>query len=49
MIQEGQIVLLHGTVGNLAADRLERIRSRLGQWISGGTAEESTAREAEGN
>ena len=39
--------LLHGTVGNLAADRLERIRSRLGRWISGGTAEESTAREGE--
>jgi mRNA interferase MazF len=39
--------LLHGTVGNLAADRLERIRSRLGRWISGGPAGESTAREAE--
>jgi mRNA interferase MazF len=28
--------LLHGAVGNLASDRLERIRSRLGRWITRG-------------
>ncbi len=27
--------LLCGAIGNLAPDRLERIRSRLGHWISG--------------
>jgi mRNA interferase MazF len=37
--------LLHGTLGNLAADRLERIRSRLGRWISIGTATGSTRKE----
>lgn len=31
--------LLHGAVGNLATDRLERIRARLGQWISHGAVE----------
>lgn len=29
--------LLHGALGDLATDRLERIRSRLGRWISSGT------------
>jgi len=28
--------LLCGAIGNLATDRLESIRSRLGRWISGG-------------
>jgi len=39
--------LLHGAVGNLAADRLERIRSRLARWISGGIGTESTRKEVE--
>jgi hypothetical protein len=28
--------LLHGAIGNLTSDRLERIRSRLGRWIARG-------------
>jgi mRNA interferase MazF len=28
--------LLHGSIGNLASDRLERLRSRLGRWITRG-------------
>jgi len=29
--------ILHGAIGVLAPDRLDRIRSRLGRWISSGT------------
>jgi hypothetical protein len=39
--------LLHGAVGNLGADRLERVRSRLGQWLSGGGVAGSTEKEGE--
>lgn len=31
--------ILRGTIGTLAPDRLERIRSRLGRWISAGAGE----------
>jgi len=30
--------LLHGAIGSIAPERLERIRMRLGQWISSGAA-----------
>lgn len=35
--------LLHGRIGNLAVDRLARIRFRLGRWISGATDTQSVA------
>ena len=34
--------LLHGTIGTLTTDRLQRIRSRLAQWISTETVAEPT-------
>jgi len=35
--------LLQGAIGNLGADRLARIRSRLGRWISASTDWRATA------
>ena len=40
--------ILHGAVGNVAPDRLERIRCRLGQWISGSAVTGSTESESGG-